>query len=127
MKLFTFLGIEYDDFITLQPDHIKEAIPELVPRIKFQNLFKNFIESVADLNKAAVFNDSFNIANNSYVDENEILNLTSCVLPNFDENTFSMTDDAPEGSFQILSTPDVLIRAPEEIKTKITTVQVGLC
>lgn len=38
-----FIGIEYDDFITLQPEHIKEAIKDLVPRIKFENLFKNFL------------------------------------------------------------------------------------
>ena len=27
----------------MTPDHIKEAIPQLIPRIKFENLFKAFL------------------------------------------------------------------------------------
>lgn len=53
-----FTGIEYDDFITLQPQHIKEAIPELVPRIKFENLFKKFLtdntHSILEKNRYSV-------------------------------------------------------------------------
>lgn len=91
----TGLGIEYDDFITLQPEHIKEAIPELVPRIKFQNLFQRFMKSRDGKNQTIVTYDSFNIVDDSYM---EVLNGTgtldfaSVAKPVFDEESFNISN-----------------------------------
>lgn len=127
----TFLGIEYDDFITLQPEHIKEAITDLVPRIKFENLFKRFMESRVDKVQTVVTNDSINIADNSFIDATngtEVLDFASVVDPVFDEASFDITNTvtAPTGSFKILSSADIIIPTSDDVKAKIKTVQVEL-
>lgn len=39
----TSTDIDFETFLIMKPDHIKEAIPSLGPRIKFENLYSKFL------------------------------------------------------------------------------------
>lgn len=84
-----FIGIEYEDFITLQPEHIKEAIKDLVPRIKFENLFKSFLANNGSESEGPLFT----ITNSDY---------PSCLDPIIEEESMLLT-----------ARPDVSCDAPE--------------
>lgn len=46
-RSLTSQGIDYESFASLRDDQIKEAIPDVIPRIMFENKFKKFQENVA--------------------------------------------------------------------------------
>lgn len=41
---YCVVGIDLETFLTLQERHIAEAFPQLAHRIKFENLYRNFLE-----------------------------------------------------------------------------------
>lgn len=117
-SIFVFVGIDFETFITLQPDHIKEAIPALVPRIKFQNSFKRFMETLDKEN----INLEVNHNTTTIVDENytpieiDVTNFNSVEAPAFDESSFTVTA-TPTSSSEIISNPYFRIKKTVDIKT----------
>lgn len=77
---FPLLEVDVESFLCMRPDHIKEAIPSLGPRIKFETLYAKFLNTIGDV---------FIVIENKEKDETDqaSVSLPSTLLP-FNQDEF---------------------------------------
>lgn len=116
--------------MTLKPSHIREAIPELVPRIKFENLYTNFIESVREKSQILEANEVSKIVENvcpDFAKEGLVLNFDTGLEPIFDDECFNVASTSTSTGIVDILPSSIIPDATETVKSKIKTVQVELC
>lgn len=110
-----FVGIDFESFVNLKPEHIKEAIPNVIHRIMFENRFNNFLKSY----EGAVSGKETNTQLITLIDFDRVDE------PVFDEN-FDLINVASTSSSAISkSIPD--LQKSLKKATIIKTIQVLLC
>lgn len=132
-------GIDFETFLELQPVHIKEAIPELVPRIKFESLYRKFKNELSQINETcnsedvisvielpcSSINSSTSQSNLNVGDKISLKDVT--FLTNEDQNLLSVGEQSDQASYEeVLTSQDNLVDATDlNSVTKLNTKEVN--
>lgn len=79
----SFIELDFESFLIMKPHHIKDAIPSLGPRIKFENLYEKFLSGLDEV----IIVDQTNQENETPIQE-------VCAVNTNDQKMCAMNTDA---------------------------------
>lgn len=84
-----FLGVDFETFITLECDAIKEVIPEVIPRLNFNTQYKNYLRTI----NLQTINESEILSNLIIIDGTNNAHSSTIEYPNYNSEIGTLTND----------------------------------